>query len=101
MNQETKVQRKIVAELKKRGYNVYRQAYSQRAGTPDLIACSPNGIFCGFEVKTATGKPTALQLHHLEMINKAGGIGSIIRSVDDLPTPGLLSLKAATIGDSA
>ena len=85
MNPETKLQKKIIDELKRRGYNVYRQAYAPRAGTPDILACSPTGRFCGFEVKTSTGRATPLQLMHLERINAVGGIGMILRGVSDIP----------------
>ena len=101
MNPETKLQKKIVDELKKRGYQVYRQSYAPRAGTPDILACAPNGIFCGFEVKTPKGKTTPLQDAHLKQIEDNLGIGRVIRSIEDLPSDGLLSLRAEMVGDSA
>ena len=101
MNPETKLQRKIVDELKKRGYIIYRQSYAPRAGTPDILACAPNGIFCGFEIKTPKGKATELQLYHLQNIQHKNGIGKIIRSIDDLPSEAYLSIRASIIGDSA
>ena len=98
MNPETKLQKKIIDELKKRGYQVYRQAYAPRAGTPDILACSPNGVFCGFEVKTITGKATPLQELHLKQIEDNHGIGKIVRNIEDLPSRAELSLKAEIIG---
>lgn len=48
-----------------------------RVGTPDIIACV-DGIFIAIEVKAATGKPSELQIHHIEEIKKAGGLGYIL-----------------------
>ena len=42
-----------------------------RVGTPDIIACI-NGNFVAVEVKAENGKPSDLQLYHLEQIRKAG-----------------------------
>ena len=43
-----------------------------RVGTPDIIACV-NGHFVAVEVKAENGKPSDLQLYHLDEIRKAGG----------------------------
>ena len=43
-----------------------------RIGTPDIIACV-NGYFVAVEVKADNGKPSDLQLYHLDEIRKAGG----------------------------
>ena len=43
-----------------------------KVGTPDIIACV-NGHFVAVEVKAENGKPSELQLYHLEQIYKAGG----------------------------
>ena len=43
-----------------------------KVGTPDIIACV-NGHFVAVEVKAENGKPSELQLYHLEQIRKAGG----------------------------
>ena len=53
------------------------------AGIPDIIACI-DGRFFGFEVKTETGKPTALQEATLRKINDAGGTSLVVRSVADV-----------------
>ena len=84
MESESSIQAKVIKELKRRGYYVVRQ-YAVRAGVPDIIACSPTGKFCGFEVKNEKGKATDLQLHNLQEINKCNGVAMVIRSVNDLP----------------
>ena len=53
------------------------------AGIPDIIACV-NGRFFAFEVKTATGKVTALQKATLQKILASGGTAEIVRSVDEV-----------------
>ncbi len=55
------------------------------AGIPDIIACV-QGQFYGFEVKTETGTPTALQNATLRKINAAGGVAVVVRSVADVRT---------------
>ena len=47
-----------------------------RVGTPDIIACV-NGHFVAVEVKAENGKPSDLQLYHLDEIRKADGYGVI------------------------
>ena len=53
------------------------------AGIPDIIACV-DGWFFGFEVKTQTGRPTALQQATIRRINDAGGTALVVRSVADV-----------------
>lgn len=52
-----------------------------RVGTPDIIACV-NGHFVAVEVKAENGKPSELQIHHIEQINKSGGYGVILYPKD-------------------
>lgn len=52
-----------------------------RSGVPDLLVCY-RGHFIGLEIKAENGKPSELQLHHLEQIKKAGGCAFILRPSD-------------------
>lgn len=52
-----------------------------RVGTPDIIACV-NGQFVAVEVKAEKGKPSELQLHHIEEIKKSGGYATILYPKD-------------------
>lgn len=52
-----------------------------RSGVPDLLVCY-RGRFLGLEIKAENGKPSELQLHHLEQIRKAGGYAFILRPSD-------------------
>jgi len=53
----------------------------QQAGVPDLIICV-NGYFVAVEVKGDKGKPSELQLHNIEKIKKAGGVGLVLYPKD-------------------
>ena len=52
-----------------------------RIGTPDIIACI-NGKFVAVEVKGEKGKPSDLQLYHINQIQKAGGYGTVLYPKD-------------------
>ena len=52
-----------------------------RIGTPDIIACI-NGKFVAVEVKGEKGKPSDLQLYHIDQIEKAGGYGTVLYPKD-------------------
>lgn len=52
-----------------------------RVGTPDIIACL-NGHFVAVEVKAENGKPSELQLYHIEQIKKSGGYAYILYPKD-------------------
>ena len=49
-----------------------------KSGIPDLL-CSVNGHFLAIEVKAENGKPSALQLHHIEKIKQSGGHAVIVK----------------------
>ena len=49
-----------------------------KAGTPDLLCCC-NGHFLAIEVKSEIGKPSALQLHHIEKIKQSGGHALVVK----------------------
>jgi len=82
-NNESKIQTKIIKFLESRGAYVARIMKASKAGVPDLLACY-RGHFIGIEVKTATGKTSPLQDHHLDLIEKAGGFAIVARCVEDV-----------------
>ena len=55
------------------------------SGLPDIICCI-DGQFVGLEVKTPDGKVTKLQEVTLAKIQAAGGMGVVVRSVDEVKT---------------
>ena len=77
---EKQFENKVKAFLKDQGcYFIKYWGGGQftKAGVPDLLICC-NGRFLGVELKASGGKPTDLQLHHLDQIRKAGGIGILL-----------------------
>lgn len=83
---ESKIQKDILAFLKRnRVYHFRFQAQSNLNGLPDVI-CLYKGFFLGLELKKKNGKPTDLQLKKIKSINENGGIGRIIRSVEEVET---------------
>ena len=49
-----------------------------KAGIPDILAVC-NGHFLAIEVKSESGKPSELQLHHIEKIKQSGGHAVIVK----------------------
>lgn len=83
MGQEKSFENKIKAYLKSIGayfVKTHGDRFS-RVGTPDILACV-NGKFVAIEVKAANGKPSKLQIYHIEQIIKSGGIGYILYPKD-------------------
>lgn len=52
-----------------------------KAGVPDLLVCI-NGKFLGVEIKAKNGKPSELQLYHLQKIDNAGGYAVLLYPSD-------------------
>jgi Holliday junction resolvase len=75
---ETIFKERVLRELKKlpRAWVCKTQQVSKR-GTPDILACI-NGRFCAIELKTETGKLSALQDYNLQAIAKSGGIAIVM-----------------------
>ena len=81
MAQEKTYENKIKHFLKAKNiwyYKIWGGGLYTKAGVPDIIACV-NGRFVAIEVKSETGKVTALQNKNIEDIIKSGGIAIITR----------------------
>ena len=76
---EKKVKDKVKAILKSMGVYYFMPATHGfgSSGVPDLIACI-HGKLVGIECKANGGKPTALQLHNLNMIQLCGGKAIVV-----------------------
>jgi hypothetical protein len=81
---ESAVVKKILIKLRSRGgfwFKVYGNPL-QVAGIPDILGCY-RSLFIAFEVKRdATGRPSPLQAFYLRKIRAAGGIATLIYSVE-------------------
>ena len=82
---EKAIENRIKAYLKSIGAYYFKHHGNQfsQVGVPDIVACY-KGRFIGIEVKNETGKTSPLQDINLKMINEAGGIGIVARSVEDV-----------------
>ena len=84
---ESKVKDKVKKTLAKmKAYYAMPQTGGYgNSGVPDFLVCF-RGTFIGIECKANGNKPTALQMHHLMCIRRAGGKGFVIdeSNVDDL-----------------
>lgn len=82
---EKVIENKIKDYLKSKGAYYFKHHGNQfsQVGVPDIIACYKSR-FIGIEVKNETGKTSPLQDVNLKMINEAGGIGIVARSVEDV-----------------
>lgn len=82
---EKNIENKIKNYLKSIGaYYVkyFGNAFSQ-VGVPDLLVCY-KGKFIGLEVKNETNKTSPLQDVNIENIKRAGGLATVVRSVEDV-----------------
>lgn len=82
---EKVIENKIKSYLKSIGAYYFKHHGNQfsQVGVPDIIACY-KGRFIGIEVKNETGKTSPLQDENLKMINEAGGIGIVARSLEEV-----------------
>ena len=79
MTPEAKVKAKVKRVLTDIGayYTMPVTGGYGNSGVPDFLVCY-EGKFYGIECKANGGKPTALQLKHLDDIRKAGGVALLI-----------------------
>ena len=68
---ESVLQRRIIEQHEAQGWFVIKLIQTNKNGIPDLL-CLKNGIAKFIEVKTATGKPSALQLFRLKQLQENG-----------------------------
>lgn len=68
-----------------RGFDERAKAtYGLALGAVDLIGLvRPRGRFLALEVKTGNARPTPAQIAFLAMVNAFGGLGRVVRSVDE------------------
>ncbi len=80
---ESALNAKIQAYLKSQGCYVIKTIATNKAGTPDILACY-KGRFIGIEGKLDYNKPSALQLAHIEMVKAAGGLATTAYNIDQV-----------------
>lgn len=78
---ESKYQELVLDYLESKGAWVFTShggSMYQVAGLPDVIG-TYNGVFLGLELKTGNYQATDLQKQKLNAIQKAGGVGQVLR----------------------
>ena len=82
---EAKIQKAILDYLKSLGVWcwAFKASICNERGVPDIICCY-RGRFVGLEVKTARGKPSAIQRAQIRRIRSALGKAKVVRSVKDV-----------------
>ena len=91
---ESKAQTKVLRWLASQGAYTTKIVAASKSGVPDILACVPCiitadmvgarvGLFVAMEMKSLVGEATDLQAYHLDCIGRAGGVGGVVRGVDD------------------
>ena len=83
---ESSIMREIRYYLTQEGYywsNLPAGIVGHRQGDPDMIACI-KGRYVALEGKTARGRQSPRQKEVERLINDAGGIYAVVRSVEDV-----------------
>lgn len=74
---EAQYQNKIIKQLEANEYYVIKLIKTNKNGIPDLLALKKNRPPLFIEVKSATGKPSALQKFRIEELNDRGFIALV------------------------
>ncbi len=85
MQLESKIQSKILKELKAAGIYAHKNITTNKKGIPDILVCY-RGKYVALEVKRPGGKPTELQLWNINEIRKSGGVAEIVYGWEDVVT---------------
>lgn len=83
MNEQA-IQAKIIKGLEARNFYVVKTMVTNRAGVPDILACSPEGRFVAIEVKRPGGVLSKLQEVHLRKIHERQGISFVAHSLEEV-----------------
>jgi len=73
---------KVEDSRRRQGYRFVR--FNHGRGISDILACLRCGHFCAVECKSSRGKATVDQLAFIDQVKANGGVGCVIRSVDEL-----------------
>lgn len=78
---EQHIQAKRIKELEAEGYYVIKLTVTNKNGIPDLIAIPPHSGVLFSEVKTKTGRISALQKYRMKELEKHGMKTEVYRGV--------------------
>jgi len=80
---ESKIQSKILKNLKGLGIYAHKNITTNKKGVPDIIVCF-KGKYLALEVKQPGGKTTELQDYNIAKIRESGGVAEIVYSWEDV-----------------
>lgn len=80
---EQKIQKQIITYLESIGAYTIKVITANHSGVSDIQACY-QGRWISIECKIPGESPDPLQLHHLQMVQKAGGLATWATSVDQV-----------------
>ncbi len=80
---ESKIQSKILKNLKELGIYAHKNITTNKKGIPDIIVCF-KGKYLALEVKRPGGKSTELQDFNIIKIRQSGGVAEIVYSWEDV-----------------
>lgn len=83
MPTEQQIQSQIIKYLESIDCYVVKVISANKSGVPDINACL-NGRWLSIEVKRPGFSPEPIQLHHLQQIQKAGGLATWASSLDQV-----------------
>ncbi|MCX6145715.1 MAG: VRR-NUC domain-containing protein [Candidatus Kapabacteria bacterium] len=78
---ESDIQASILKYVKAIGGFTFKVMTANTSGIPDVICCI-NGKFVALEIKLPGKNATELQKYKISEIQKAGGIASVVTSLD-------------------
>lgn len=81
---EQALQNKIINLLKTAGIYHFKIISANKKGIPDIIGCTPKGIFFAIEVKLPGKKLSELQKLNISIINKNNGIAFKADNLDTI-----------------
>ena len=80
---ESKIQSKILKNLKELGVYAHKNITTNKKGVPDIIVCF-KGKYLALEVKRPGGKTTELQDYNIVKIKQSGGVAEVVYSWEDV-----------------
>ena len=83
MSTEQQIQSKVIKYLESIDCYVVKVISANKSGVPDINACL-NGRWISIEVKRPGFSPEPIQLHHLQQIQKAGGLATWASSLEQV-----------------
>ena len=86
---EATIQRQVMNALEKEGWTCVKLIQTNLNGMPDLL-CMRHGMTMFVEVKSETGKASAMQLHRIQQLKMNGFGAYVVSSVKQLYLNGLI-----------